>query len=103
MARSLFPLLYLWNTSHFAVCLVICVEFPTSSAELGVVFSLFDSHKLGRIYYKDFVDTVMRPDKQVRVTVYCEGSLAVACGIMKAMSNVKVRIIYSPGMGSLVD
>jgi len=40
-------------------------EFPTSAAELGVVFSLFDSHKLGRIYYKEFVDTVMRPDRQV--------------------------------------
>ena len=44
---------------------VNCAEFPTSAAELGVVFSLFDSHKLGRIHYKEFVDTVMRPDKQV--------------------------------------
>jgi len=53
--------------SDFTVsfCFVNCVEFPTSSAELGVVFSLFDSHKLGRISYKEFVDTVMRPDRQV--------------------------------------
>lgn len=43
---------------------VLSSKFPTSAAELGVVFSLFDSHKLGRIYYKEFVDTVMRPDKQ---------------------------------------
>jgi len=61
IAISIYPTQY----SDILFVFVNYVEFPTSEAELGVVYSLFDSHKLGRIYYKEFVDTVMRPDRQV--------------------------------------
>lgn len=43
---------------------ILASKFPTSAAELGAVFSLFDTHKYGRIYYKSFLDAIMRPDKE---------------------------------------
>jgi len=56
--------------------LCLCVELPSSYAELNAVFDVYDVTLTGHINYRDLVKSV---DRQVRFTYSCSAALWRRC------------------------